>query len=60
MKFPESISSKDVVSREFLEIYNNSTFSKNEYLKSVNFLLFSSVSYNIVVVTKQIYFPLTL
>ena len=39
IKFPKSISSKDIVWREFLEIENNSTFSKNEYFKSMTFLI---------------------
>ena len=34
-------------------------FQKNEYLKNVSFFIIFSVSYNNVVVTKQIYFSLT-
>ena len=37
-----------------LEIDSNIKFSKNEYFKNVNFLIIFSVSYNNVVVTKQI------
>ena len=44
-KFPKSIPSKDGVWREFLEIDNNSTFSKKMITsKIVNFLSFFSVS----------------
>ena len=39
-----------------LEIDSNIKFSKNEYFKNVNFLIIFSVSYNNVVVTKQIWF----
>ena len=39
---------------------SDSTFSKKEYFKNVNFLIIFSVSYNNMVVTKQIYFSLRL
>ena len=38
VKFPKNISSKDGVSRTFLEIDRNGTSSKNEYFKNMNFL----------------------
>ena len=34
-------------------------FEKNEYFKNVSYFIIFSVSYNNVVVTKQIYFSLT-
>ena len=60
VKFTRSVSSKDRAGREFLEIDSNSTFSKNKYFEDLNFLIIFSVSYNNVVVTKQIYFSPTL
>ena len=36
-KFPKNISSKDGVSRKFLEIDSNGTSSKNKYFKHMNF-----------------------
>ena len=61
VKFPKSRSSKDGVWRKFLQIGSNSTFSKEWVLQKCEFCctFFHSVSYNNVVVTKQIYFSHT-
>ena len=37
VKFSKSSSSKDGVSKKFLDIDSKSTFSKNEYLENANF-----------------------
>ena len=44
VKFTKSISSKDGVWREFLQISSNNTFSKNEYFKNVDFFIICSVN----------------
>ena len=59
VKFHKSISFKDGVWREFIEIGSNSNFSKNKFFKLWIFLVFFSVSYNNVVITKKIYFSPT-
>ena len=54
VKFPESISSGDVVWRKFLEIDSNSMSSKKEVLLKRRFSYsFPSISYNKVVLTKK-------
>ena len=61
VKFPKSISSKDGVWREFLEIDNSITFSEKYVFQKRGFpyRFFHSISYNNLVVTKQIYFSPT-
>ena len=57
VKFPESISSGDVVWRNFLEIDSNSMSSEKGVLLKRRFTcFFPSISYNKVVLTKKIYF----
>ena len=59
VKFPKSISSKDGVWREYLEIDSNSTFSKKKWAlcnREFSYSFFQSISYNNVVVTKQFFF----
>ena len=41
-KFPKNISSKDGVSRKFLEIDSKGTSFKTEYFKHMNFLILFS------------------
>ena len=58
VKFPKNISSKDGVSREFIEIDSNGyVFKKMSTSETWIFLyFFQSISYNTVVDRKQIYF----
>ena len=58
VKFPKSISSKDGIWGEYLEIDSNSTFLKKWVLQKHEFScpFFQSKSYNNVVVIKQIIF----